>query len=64
MEREAALINQIKSEGMLPLYYHDDVAICENVLKALYKGGVRCVELNNKGAHELTNFKHLVSLKS
>lgn len=63
MEREAFLINQIKSGGMLPLYYHDDIEICENVLKALYKGGVRCVEFTNRGAQALTNFTHLVSLK-
>jgi 2-dehydro-3-deoxyphosphogluconate aldolase/(4S)-4-hydroxy-2-oxoglutarate aldolase len=64
MEREAALISQIKAAGMLPLYYHDDISICENVLKALYNGGVRCVEFTNRGAHALTNFKHLVFLKS
>jgi 2-dehydro-3-deoxyphosphogluconate aldolase/(4S)-4-hydroxy-2-oxoglutarate aldolase len=64
MEREAALINQIKNEGMLPLYYHDDVTVCENVLQALYNGGVRCVEFTNRGVHALPNFKHLVSLKS
>lgn len=64
MEREAALINQIKTEGMLPLFYHDDVTVCENVLQALYNGGVRCVEFTNRGVHALPNFKHLISLKS
>jgi 2-dehydro-3-deoxyphosphogluconate aldolase/(4S)-4-hydroxy-2-oxoglutarate aldolase len=64
MEREAALINQIKNEGMLPLFYHDDVTVCENVLQALYNGGVRCVEFTNRGVHALPNFKHLVSLKT
>ena len=64
MEREAALINQIKNEGMLPLFYHDDVTVCENVLQALYNGGVRCVEFTNRGVNALPNFKHLVSLKT
>ncbi|MEK0413621.1 MAG: hypothetical protein RL070_1109 [Bacteroidota bacterium] len=64
MEREAALINQIKNEGMLPLFYHDDATVCENVLQALYNGGVRCVEFTNRGVHALPNFKHLVSLKT
>ena len=64
MEREAALINQIKNEGMLPLFYHDDVTVCENVLQALYNGGVRCIEFTNRGVHALSNFKHLVSLKT
>jgi 2-dehydro-3-deoxyphosphogluconate aldolase/(4S)-4-hydroxy-2-oxoglutarate aldolase len=64
MEREAALINQIKNEGMLPLFYHNDVTVCENVLQALYNGGVRCVEFTNRGTQALANFTHLVSLKS
>ena len=64
MEREAILIGQIKAEGVLPLYYHDDVTVCENVLRALYNGGVRCVEFTNRGAQALANFTHLVSLKS
>jgi 2-dehydro-3-deoxyphosphogluconate aldolase/(4S)-4-hydroxy-2-oxoglutarate aldolase len=64
MEREAALINQIKNEGMLPLFYHDDVNVCEYVLQALYNGGVRCVEFTNRGVHALPNFKHLVTLKT
>lgn len=64
MEREAALINQIKNEGMLPLFYHDDATVCENVLQALYNGGVRCVEFTNRGVHALPNFKHLISLKA
>ena len=64
MEREALLINQIKAEGMLPLYYHDDVTVCEGVLRALYNGGVRSVEFTNRGPQALSNFKHLVALKS
>ena len=64
MEREAALINQIKNEGVLPLFYHDDVTVCENVLLALYNGGVRCVEFTNRGSQALANFTYLVSLKS
>jgi 2-dehydro-3-deoxyphosphogluconate aldolase/(4S)-4-hydroxy-2-oxoglutarate aldolase len=64
MEREAILRSQIKAEGVLPLYYHDDVAVCEGVLRALYNGGVRCVEFTNRGTQALANFSHLVSLKS
>ena len=64
MEREALLVNQIKAEGILPLYYHDDVTVCEGVLRALYNGGVRSVEFTNRGPQALANFTYLVSLKS
>ena len=64
MEREALLVHQIKAEGILPLYYHDDVTVCEGVLRALYNGGVRSVEFTNRGPQALANFTHLVSLKS
>ena len=64
MEREVLLVNQIKAEGILPLYYHDDVTVCEGVLRALYNGGVRSVEFTNRGPQALANFTYLVSLKS
>ena len=54
----------VKKVKLLPLFYHDDVTVCENVLQALYNGGVRCVEFTNRGVHALPNFKHLVSLKT
>jgi len=54
------VFDKIKSDGLLPLFYHDDVAVCIAICKALYKGGVSCIEFTNRGVNALENFKALV----
>ena len=40
---------------MVPVFYHSNVEVAKNVLKACYDGGVRCFEFTNRGdfAHEV-----------
>lgn len=59
MEREQ-IIQQIKKQGLLPLFYHDDAGICLAITKALYEAGVRCIEFTNRGEQSLPNFKKMV----
>ena len=35
--------------GVLPLFYHDDPAVAEKVIRACLDGGVRCVGFTNRG---------------
>ncbi len=63
MEREDEVINQICNGGLLPLFYHDDIAVCKNVVQALYNGGVRCIEFTNRGKNALINFTQLIATK-
>lgn len=41
--------------GMVPVFYHNDLEISKQVLKACYDGGVRAFEFTNRGdfAHEI-----------
>ncbi|MGC8824153.1 MAG: bifunctional 4-hydroxy-2-oxoglutarate aldolase/2-dehydro-3-deoxy-phosphogluconate aldolase [Bacteroidales bacterium] len=41
--------------GMVPLFYHAQLEVCKNVLKATYEAGVRVFEFTNRGdfAHEV-----------
>ena len=41
--------------GMVPVYYHADVTVVQQVVKAGYEGGVRAFEFTNRGdfAHEV-----------
>jgi 2-dehydro-3-deoxyphosphogluconate aldolase/(4S)-4-hydroxy-2-oxoglutarate aldolase len=41
--------------GMVPVFYHKDIEVAKNVLKACYEGGVRAFEFTNRGefAHEV-----------
>ncbi len=40
---------KMKETGMVPVFYHSDVEVCKNVVKACYEGGVRLFEFTNRG---------------
>ncbi|MDR2358196.1 MAG: bifunctional 4-hydroxy-2-oxoglutarate aldolase/2-dehydro-3-deoxy-phosphogluconate aldolase [Prevotellaceae bacterium] len=43
------------STGIIPVFYHSDIDIAKNVVKACYEGGIRVFEFTNRGefAHEV-----------
>lgn len=45
----------MKSTGLVPLFYHEDITVCKQVLKACYNGGARLLEFTARGdfAHEV-----------
>ncbi len=47
----------MKSQGMVPLFYHPDVVLGKEILKACYAGGARLLEFTSRGdnAHEVFN---------
>jgi len=53
------IVELIRQQGMLPLFYHEDAHVCHEVVKALYAAGIRLVEFTNRGDHALRNFKFL-----
>jgi 2-dehydro-3-deoxyphosphogluconate aldolase/(4S)-4-hydroxy-2-oxoglutarate aldolase len=61
MDRESEVGEKIKSKGLLPLFYHDDAALCLAVVQALYDAGVTAIEFTNRGKKALENFKLLVN---
>lgn len=56
----AAIIEQ----GMLPLYFNSDETVSVEVLRAIYKAGVKAVEYTNRGEAALSNFKKLVEIRN
>ena len=50
-----AVLKKIGDTGMVPVFYHKDLEVCKNVVKACYEGGVRAFEFTNRGdfAHEV-----------
>lgn len=58
------IIQAIKTQGVLPLYFNADQAVSINVLKALYNAGIRAVEYTNRGAAALDNFSALVQVRN
>ncbi|MDD2798136.1 MAG: bifunctional 4-hydroxy-2-oxoglutarate aldolase/2-dehydro-3-deoxy-phosphogluconate aldolase [Bacteroidales bacterium] len=49
------VITAMKKTGMVPVFYHKDIEVAKNVVKACYDGGVRVFEFTNRGdfAHEI-----------
>lgn len=46
---------KMKETGMVPLFYHSDIEVCKNIVKACYDGGALAFEFTNRGdfAHEV-----------
>nr|WP_319397742.1 bifunctional 4-hydroxy-2-oxoglutarate aldolase/2-dehydro-3-deoxy-phosphogluconate aldolase [uncultured Carboxylicivirga sp.] len=55
----------MKETGVVPVFFHSDIDVCKNVLKACYDGGIRVFEFVNRGdfAHELFSELNKYALK-
>lgn len=58
------IISIIKEHGLLPLYFHPDKEISLNILRALYRAGIRVVEYTNRGEAAVDNFRHMKNIAS
>jgi 2-dehydro-3-deoxyphosphogluconate aldolase/(4S)-4-hydroxy-2-oxoglutarate aldolase len=56
--------NVILEQGMLPLYFNPDETVSLEVLRAVYKAGVKAIEYTNRGDAALTNFKKMVEVRN
>ncbi|MEL4308870.1 bifunctional 4-hydroxy-2-oxoglutarate aldolase/2-dehydro-3-deoxy-phosphogluconate aldolase [Joostella sp. CR20] len=50
----------MKETGLVPLFYHEDVAIVKQVVKACYDGGARLFEFTARGAFAHEVFSELI----
>lgn len=64
MSKEQASLDIILKQAILPLYFHESEEVSIQVLKALYKAGIRAVEYTNRGKEALGNFKTLIALRN
>jgi 2-dehydro-3-deoxyphosphogluconate aldolase/(4S)-4-hydroxy-2-oxoglutarate aldolase len=59
MRDKKIVLQSILDQGMLPLFYWDNAAVSLEVIRTLYKAGVRALEYTNRGEAALENFKLL-----
>jgi 2-dehydro-3-deoxyphosphogluconate aldolase / (4S)-4-hydroxy-2-oxoglutarate aldolase len=59
MDRKTKVLNLIIEQGMLPLYYHPDAEVSVQILKAMYRAGIRVIEYTNRGDTAWQNFIQL-----
>ena len=54
------VLSVMAETGMVPVFYHKDVDIAKQVLRACYAGGVRAFEFTNRGDFAQEVFAELV----
>lgn len=49
------VMTAMKETGIVPVFYHSNIEVAKNVVKACYEGGIRAFEFTNRGdfAHEV-----------
>ncbi len=64
MSNISKVTESIVGQGMLPLYFNADETVSIEVLKAIYRAGVKAVEYTNRGEAALRNFTKLIELRN
>ena len=54
----------IVSQGILPLYFNADETVTLEILKAIYRAGIKAVEYTNRGEAAMRNFAKMVELRN
>ncbi|MEX2513185.1 MAG: bifunctional 4-hydroxy-2-oxoglutarate aldolase/2-dehydro-3-deoxy-phosphogluconate aldolase [Cyclobacteriaceae bacterium] len=63
MNKKENILMKMPEQGILPLYFDKDETVSLEVLRALYRAGIRMVEYTNRGEAALNNFKKMVALR-
>jgi 2-dehydro-3-deoxyphosphogluconate aldolase / (4S)-4-hydroxy-2-oxoglutarate aldolase len=53
------IIQKIKDQKIVPLFYNESFEVSKVTVKALYDGGIRVIEYTNRGTQALENFTRL-----
>ena len=54
------VVSVMESTGLVPLFYHSDLSVAKDILKACYKGGARLMEFTARGDFAFGVFSGLV----
>lgn len=58
------IIQKIKEQKIIPLFYNESFEISKSTIKVLYDGGIRIIEYTNRGDQALENFTRLKEISS
>jgi len=64
MSKSKQIADAIIAQGMLPLYFNTDETVSVDILKAVYKAGVKALEYTNRGEAAQANFKKMVEVRN
>ncbi|MDR6160131.1 2-dehydro-3-deoxyphosphogluconate aldolase/(4S)-4-hydroxy-2-oxoglutarate aldolase [Chryseobacterium sp. SLBN-27] len=64
MTKIQTVTNAIINQGILPLYYNADKTVTIEILRSLYKAGIRAVEYTSRGKAALSNFTKMAEVRN
>jgi len=64
MATKQAITDVIIKQGILPLYFNPDETVSVDILRTIFKAGIKAVEYTNRGEAALKNFKKLVEVRN
>jgi len=64
MANKQSVTEAILQQGILPLYFNPDESVSVEVLRSIYKAGIKAVEYTNRGDAALKNFQKLVETRN
>src|SRR3954464_8018537 len=56
IKNKQAILDTIIKQGMLPLFFYEDTQVCVQVVRTLYKAGIRVMEFTNRAKEAFDNF--------
>lgn len=59
MQNKETALQTILDQGLLPLFFHESPEVSLDIIRALYRAGIRTLEYTNRGAAALDNFAYL-----
>jgi 2-dehydro-3-deoxyphosphogluconate aldolase/(4S)-4-hydroxy-2-oxoglutarate aldolase len=63
MSNSKQIADAIIAQGMLPLYFNADETVSVDILRSVYRAGVKALEYTNRGEAALANFKKMVAVR-
>ncbi|MEZ4837754.1 bifunctional 4-hydroxy-2-oxoglutarate aldolase/2-dehydro-3-deoxy-phosphogluconate aldolase [Flavobacterium sp.] len=64
MSNSQKVSDAIVKQGILPLYFNADENVTIEVLRAIYRAGIKAVEYTNRGEAALKNFAKMVEVRN
>ncbi|MET3115076.1 2-dehydro-3-deoxyphosphogluconate aldolase/(4S)-4-hydroxy-2-oxoglutarate aldolase [Pedobacter sp. CG_S7] len=60
MKTKESSLKAITDQGLLPLFFYEDATVSLDIIRTLYKSGIRVLEYTNRGKEALENFRFLI----
>ncbi len=63
MSKIDQIITTITNQGTLPLYFNKDETVSIEILRALYRAGIKAIEYTHRGVEATENFKKMIAVR-